>query len=81
MADKGLKCNNIEALKDILSNGSGEIKPNGQMKHTIEECTINTYDTTGAVVIQDNSKEQKIKKNVESLVKAINNFTKVKVDK
>jgi hypothetical protein len=67
----GLKCNNIKALRVAISNGCEEEKPNGQIKHSIENCVINTYDT-GSVVIQDNTKEKKTQKQIENLVESIN---------
>ena len=69
-----LKCNNIEALRVAINNTCEEEKPNGQLKHQFEDCVVNTYDT-GSVVIQDNSKEKVIQKQVEDLVKSINNLT------
>jgi len=69
----GLKCNNIEALRVAMKNGCEEEKPNGQIKHQFENCVVNTYDT-GSVVIQDNSKEKATQKQIEDLVKSINNL-------
>ena len=68
-----LKCNNIEALRIAIKNNCEEKKPNGQLKHQFEECIVNTYDTD-SVVIQDNSKEKIIQKQIEDLVKSINNL-------
>lgn len=67
----GLKCNNIEALRTAIKNGCEEEKPNGQLKHQFEKCVVSTYDT-GSVVIQDNSKEKAIQKQIEDLIKSIN---------
>lgn len=69
----GLKCNNIEALRTAIKNGSEEEKPNGQIKHQFNDCVINTYDT-GSIVIQDNSKEKAIKIQIENLVESINSL-------
>ncbi len=69
----GLKCNNIEALRVSIKNGCEEAKPNGQLKHQFEDCVVNTYDA-GSVVIQDNSKEKATQKQIEDLVKSINNL-------
>ena len=69
----GLKCNNIEALRVAIKNACEEEKPNGQLKHQFDDCVVNTYDT-GSVVIQDNSKEKAIQKQIEDLVKSINNL-------
>jgi len=68
----GLKCNNIEALRVAINNGCEEKKPNGQLMHQFEECVVNTYDT-GSVVIQDNTKEKAMQKQIENLVESINN--------
>ncbi len=69
----GLKCNNIEALRVAIKNSCEEEKPNGQFKHQFENCVVNTYNT-GSVVIQDNSKEKVMQKQIEDLVKSINNL-------
>lgn len=69
----GLKCNNIEALRVAMKNGCEEEKPNGQLKHQFENCVVSTYNT-GSVVIQDNSKEKAIQKQIEDLVKSINSL-------
>jgi len=76
----GLKCNNIEALRVTIKNGCEEKKPNGQIKHSVENCVINTYDT-GSVVIQDNTKEKKTQKQIEDLVKSINAFDIINCNK
>ena len=55
-------------------------KPNGQIKHSVENCVINTYDT-GSVVIQDNTKEKKTQKQIEDLVKSINAFDIINCNK
>ncbi len=68
-----LKCNNIEALRLSIKNGCEEEKPNGQLKHQFDDCVVSTYNT-GSVVIQDNSKEKAIQKQIEDLVKSINNL-------
>ena len=67
----GLKCNNIRALRIAISNGCEEKKPNGQIKHQFKDCVVNTYDTD-SVVIQDNTKEKIIQKQIENLIKSIN---------
>jgi len=69
----GLKCNNVEALRVAMKNGCEEEKPNGQLKHQFENCVVSTYNT-GSVVIQDNSKEKAIQKQIEGLVKSINSL-------
>lgn len=76
----GLKCNNIEALRVIIKDGCEEIKPNGQLKHQFENCVVSTYDT-GSVVIQDNSKEKETQRQIEDLVKSINNLKIVTCNK
>ena len=67
----GLKCNNVEVLRVAIKNGCEVEKPNGQLKHQFDNCVVNTYDT-GSVVIQDNSKEKIIQKQIEDFVKSIN---------
>ena len=69
----GLKSNNIKALRVAISNGCEEKKPNGQIKHQLKNCVVNTYDT-GSVVIQDNSKEKILQKKIEKLVESINDL-------
>ena len=69
----GLKCDNVEALRIVIKNGCEEQKPNGQIKHQFDNCVVNTYDT-GSVVIQDNSKDKVTQKQIENLVKSINNL-------
>ncbi len=68
-----LKYNNIEALRLSIKNGCEEEKPNRQLKHQFDDCVVSTYNT-GSVVIQDNSKEKAIQKQIEDLVKSINNL-------
>jgi len=64
--DMGLKCNNIEVLRVAIKNTCEEEKPNGQLKHQFDNCVVNTYDT-GSVVIQDNSKDKAIQKQIEKI--------------
>lgn len=57
----------------IIKNDCEEVKPNGQLKHQFENCVVSTYDT-GSVVVQDNSKDKATQKQIEDLVKSINNL-------
>jgi len=76
----GLKCNNIEALRLSIKNGCEEKKPNGQIKHQFDNGVVNTYDT-GSVVIQDKSENKILQKQIEDLLKSINNLSIINCNK
>lgn len=71
-----MKCNNIKSFREALNNEGWktEEKPSGQIKHSLEDCVCNTYDT-GTVVIQDNSETKEYTRILEKLVETLNNLS------
>jgi ribonuclease HIII len=73
-----MKCQKIDVFRKNLDDlgWESEEKPSGQIKHSLDGCVCNTYDT-GTVVIQDNSKGAKYKEALENIVHGLNNINKV----
>ena len=71
-----MKCNDIKSLRDALDNQGwqSEEKPNGQIKHALNGCICNTYNT-GSVVVQ--GKHEKYETDIKKIIDGINNIGKV----
>jgi hypothetical protein len=74
-----IKCNNIDKLKEILSETASETNEIGgdsrQIDYKIQETIVSLDEGTGSVVFRGKKSNCDIQKSIENKIKAINELS------